>query len=212
MNPHGSTPFPGAQAGLESRPAVRALPRSKIREIANAGFGKTDLVKFWFGESDVPTPDFIKAAAVEALDADAVFYSHNNGVAPLRETLAAYLTGLHGRAFEPARISVTSSGVSALMIAMQALVSPGDEVVVVTPVWPNVSQIPAILPLRRPRKAGSSTWIACSPASAPRPACSSSIRRAIPRAGRSRPRTRRPFWSTAGSWACGSCATMSMSA
>ena len=67
MNPHGSTLLEGAPARLEARPAVRALPTSKIREIANAGFGKTDLVKFWFGESDAPTPDFIKAAAIEAL-------------------------------------------------------------------------------------------------------------------------------------------------
>lgn len=148
MNPHGSTLLEGAPARLEARPAVRALPTSKIREIANAGFGKTDLVKFWFGESDAPTPDFIKAAAIEALNADAVFYSHNNGVAPLREALADYLGGLHGKGFSPAQISVTSSGVSALMIATQALVSPGDEVVVITPVWPNVTQIPAILNAR----------------------------------------------------------------
>lgn len=103
MNPHGSTLLEGAPARLEARPAVRALPTSKIREIANAGFGKTDLVKFWFGESDAPTPDFIKAAAIEALNADAVFYSHNNGVAPLREALADYLGGLHGKGFRPPR-------------------------------------------------------------------------------------------------------------
>ena len=45
----------------------------------------------------------------------------------------------------PERIAVTSSGVSALMIAMQALAAPGDEVVAVVPVWPNLTAQPAIL-------------------------------------------------------------------
>ena len=138
---HGSAePWP-----IAPRDQVRGLEASRIREIANAGFGAQDILKFWFGESDQPTPDFIKASAAKALAADDVFYSHNNGRQDLRRALATYLGDLHGQAFSEQRITVTSSGVSALMLAMQAVVSPGDRVVVVTPVWPNVTQIPAIL-------------------------------------------------------------------
>ncbi|MDE2464589.1 MAG: pyridoxal phosphate-dependent aminotransferase [Alphaproteobacteria bacterium] len=130
---------------LAARDLVHGLPASKVREVANAGFGQSGVLRFWFGESDEPTPEFIKAAATAALARDEVFYTHNNGRDDLRQALADYVSGLHGCARGPGEISVTSSGVSALMIAMQALLSPGDRVVVVTPVWPNVTAIPAIL-------------------------------------------------------------------
>jgi aspartate/methionine/tyrosine aminotransferase len=128
-----------------SRQAVQNLPNSKIREIANAGFEVPDVLRFWFGESTRPTPGFITEAAIAALRRNEVFYCHNNGRADLRQGLVSYLNRLHGLTLGSDRISVTSSGVSALMLAMQAIISPGDRVVVVTPVWPNVAQIPAIL-------------------------------------------------------------------
>lgn len=128
-----------------SRDAVRALGLSRIREVANAGFGRTDIERFWFGESDQTTPDYIRNSAIAAIREGKTFYSHNNGVAGLRSALSTYLSRLHGRPFAPAQISVTSSGVSALMIAMQALLDPGDAVTMVTPVWPNVTEIPRIL-------------------------------------------------------------------
>ena len=128
-----------------ARPRVRDLAASKVREVANAGFGRGDVRRFWFGESDQATPPFIRDAAVRALAERRTFYTHNHGVLALREGLGGYLEGLHGRPFEPDALSVTSSGVSALMIAMQAIIDPGDRVVVITPVWPNVAEIPKIL-------------------------------------------------------------------
>lgn len=126
------------------RPVIAALPASKIREVANAGLGRSDVLAFWFGESDEATPSVVKDAAVASLQAGETFYSHNLGLPELREALAAYLSDLHA-AVAPERIAVTSSGVSALMIASQLLVGPGDEVVAVVPVWPNVTAQPAIL-------------------------------------------------------------------
>lgn len=139
---------PGRERGPEgalARPRIRALQASKVREVANAGFGRTDLVRFWFGESDRPTPDFIRRAAAAALAEGRTFYTHNHGSAELRQSLLDYLQRLHGRPFALERVAVTSSGVSALMMSMQALLEPGDRVVVVTPVWPNVAEIPRIL-------------------------------------------------------------------
>ncbi|HEX9207560.1 MAG TPA: pyridoxal phosphate-dependent aminotransferase [Steroidobacteraceae bacterium] len=134
-----ASPVEGARA------RIRALEASRVREVANAGFGVEGILRFWFGESDQPTPAYIRDAAIAALDSGRTFYTHNQGIAPLRSALATYLGRLHGRGFDAAEISVTSSGVSALMIAMQALLDPGDRVVVVTPVWPNVAEIPRIL-------------------------------------------------------------------
>ena len=129
------------------RSAIHELPGSKIREVANAGFGRTDVLPFWFGESDEPTPAFIRDAAVRSMQADETFYSHNLGLPELREALATYTSGLH-RAVSADRIAVTSSGVNALMLAMQALAGPGDKVVAVVPVWPNLTAQPRILGAR----------------------------------------------------------------
>ncbi|MDQ6680688.1 MAG: pyridoxal phosphate-dependent aminotransferase [Pseudomonadota bacterium] len=129
------------------RPVIENLPGSKIREVANAGIGRSDVLAFWFGESDEPTPEFIREAAVHSIGAGETFYAHNLGLPELREALARYVGALH-RPVTPQRIAVTSSGVNALMLAMQALVGAGDEVVAIVPVWPNLTEQPAILGAR----------------------------------------------------------------
>ncbi len=123
---------------------IDQLPGSKIREVANAGLGRDDVLAFWFGESDEPTPLFIREAAVKSLQDGETFYAHNLGLPELREALSGYVSGLH-KPVAASRIAVTSSGVNALMLAMQALAGPGDEVVAVVPVWPNLTAQPAIL-------------------------------------------------------------------
>ncbi|MDN7904835.1 pyridoxal phosphate-dependent aminotransferase [Burkholderia diffusa] len=127
-----------------ARSAVQALRPSLIREVANAGLGVPDVLPFWFGESDRVTPAFIRDAAAAALRDGATFYTHNLGTVSLRNAIAAYVSARHG-ATEADAIAVTSSGVSALMLAAQLLVGPGDRVVAVTPLWPNLVEIPKIL-------------------------------------------------------------------
>jgi aspartate/methionine/tyrosine aminotransferase len=129
---------------LAARAAVRQLTASKIRELFNAGVGRKDIVAFWVGEPDEPTPDFIRRAGIDSIEAGEVFYSSNYGIAELREALAAYLTRLH-RPTAPAEIVVTSAGVNALMLVSQLLLDPGDRVVEVVPLWPNLQEIPKIL-------------------------------------------------------------------
>ncbi len=126
------------------RQVIDQLPGSKIREVANAGLGRVDVLPFWFGESDEPTPAFIRDAAVRSLNDGETFYAHNLGLPELREALSTYTGTLHPPVGAD-RIAVTSSGVNALMLAMQALAGPGDEVVAVVPVWPNLTAQPAIL-------------------------------------------------------------------
>ena len=128
----------------EPRAVVHSLEASRIREVANAGMGRADVLPFWFGEPDEVTPDFIREAAKSALDDGDTFYAHNLGLPLLRETLADYSARLHGAA-DVNQIAVTSSGVSALMLVAQLLLNPGDRVVAVTPLWPNLLEIPKIL-------------------------------------------------------------------
>ncbi|MDR5738162.1 MULTISPECIES: pyridoxal phosphate-dependent aminotransferase [unclassified Caballeronia] len=135
---------PDTRGAPNARDAVRALRPSQIREVANAGFGVPDVLPFWFGESDRVTPPFIRDAASRALADGATFYTHNLGVAPLREALGRYVGALHGET-PAANIAVTSAGVNALMLAAQLVVGAGDRVVAVTPLWPNLVEIPKIL-------------------------------------------------------------------
>ena len=133
------------------RQAVVNLEESMIRQVANAGLGRSDVLKFWFGESDEVTPPFIRDAAAQSLQNGEVFYSHNLGLPELREAIATYVTNLRTPGAAPIgmdRIAVTSGGVNALMLAVQALVDAGDEVVAITPVWPNLTAQPAVMGAR----------------------------------------------------------------
>ncbi|HSV46025.1 MAG TPA: pyridoxal phosphate-dependent aminotransferase [Ramlibacter sp.] len=126
------------------------LEESQIREVANAGIGRQDVLAFWFGESDEVTPEFIREAAIASLQRGETFYAHNLGLPELRSAVADYTTRLHGPV-GPERIAITSGGVNALMLAVQALVDAGDEVVAVTPVWPNLTAQPLIMGARLKR-------------------------------------------------------------
>jgi aspartate aminotransferase len=128
-----------------ARLRAQALGASKIREVANRGYGVPGLRRFWVGESDEVTPQFIRDSAMRALEVGRTFYTHNRGTAELRDALGSYLSRLHGQAFDPDRLSITSAGIQALMLVMQAILDPGDRVVAVTPVWPNCTEAPQIL-------------------------------------------------------------------
>jgi aspartate/methionine/tyrosine aminotransferase len=129
------------------RSTVQNLSSSKIREVANAGLANPGAVlPFWFGEPATVTPAFIRDAAKQALDAGDTFYHHNLGLPDLRAALATYITRMHKQVTSSQRVIVTGSGgVNALMLAMQAILEPNDEVVAVVPLWPNITEIPAIL-------------------------------------------------------------------
>ena len=128
----------------DARAAVQALSASRIREVANAGLGDPGVLPFWFGEPDEVTPGFIREAAAQALARGETFYTQNFGIDELRYAIAGYLTELH-RPIGVDQIAVTASGMSALMLTVEALVAPGDKVVTVTPLWPNLVEIPKIL-------------------------------------------------------------------
>ncbi len=133
---------------LLPRDAIVNLRASKIREVANAGMGRSDVLTFWFGEPDEVTPQFIRDAASASLARGETFYSHNLGLPELRQTVATYLARLHPNPAAPIvseNIAITSAGVNALSLAAQCIVNPGDRVLCVTPLWPNLVEIPKIL-------------------------------------------------------------------
>ncbi len=126
------------------RTIIESLEESKIREVANAGLHREGVLPFWFGESDEVTPEFIRQAAMKSLQDGETFYSHNLGLEQLRQAVAQYASRLH-QPIDPERIAITAGGVNALMLACQTLLDAGDEVVAITPVWPNLTAQPRIM-------------------------------------------------------------------
>ena len=130
---------------LRPRDKITELRVSPIATISGLGMGDPEVVPLWYGEGDLPTPDFIGDAAAAALRAGHTFYTYKAGLPELRETIATYLSGLYGRAVGAERVAVTSSGMTALMLGAQALIDPGDNLVIVAPVWPNIAAAVSIM-------------------------------------------------------------------
>ena len=130
---------------LAARAAVRALTASKIRELYNEGIGRSDILPFWVGEPDEPTPEFIRRAGIDSIEAGEVFYSHNSASRSCGMLCGSISRTFISRDSTTDRLAITSAGVNALMLASQLLIDPGDRVVEVVPLWPNLQEIPKIL-------------------------------------------------------------------
>ncbi len=121
-----------------ARVTTENLPVSLIREVGNAGMGMEDVIALWYGEPDLPTPQYICDAAAASLARGETFYTENFGIPELRETLSSYMSELYGREIETDRIAVTASGMSATNLMQQVLTDPGDNVIITAPIWPNL--------------------------------------------------------------------------
>jgi aspartate aminotransferase len=130
---------------MRVRDAIRDLSVSRIAQVSALGMGDPAVIPLWYGEGDLPTPEFIGAAASEALRAGHTFYTYKAGLPELRATIADYLSGLYGRAINAERVAVSSSGMTALMLVAQALIDAGDNLVIVAPVWPNIAAAVSIM-------------------------------------------------------------------
>ena len=134
--------------------SILGVSPSKIRELANLAFGMDGVLRLYFGESNAPTPPFIKDAAIAALQEGYTFYTHNAGLLSLRQAIADKYQELHSVHLDPAsEVVVTASGVQALNVTIRCLLDPGDEAVILTPAWPNATsivQMCSALPLEIP--------------------------------------------------------------
>ena len=143
------------------RGRIRDLETQQILQVSQLALGDPDVIPLWYGESDVPTPDFINDAATASMAAGDTFYTHKQGIPDLRDALADYTNGLYGTAIAPERITVTSSGMTAIMMMMEMLVDEGDNVVIVGPVWPNARSAVEIMagePRTVPLRFGNEGW------------------------------------------------------
>lgn len=121
------------------RPEARLAPESGIVAVMNHGRGKEGLIPLWAGEGDLPTPDFITRAAMEALGAGETFYTWQRGIPELREALARYHRRHFGRSFAAEEFIVTGSGMQSIQLAIDAIAGAGDEIIYLSPAWPNLA-------------------------------------------------------------------------
>jgi aspartate/methionine/tyrosine aminotransferase len=126
------------------RGEARLAPVSGIEAVANYGRGRAGLIPLWAGEGDLPTPDFINAAAIRGLTGGETFYTWQGGIPELREALARYHRRHFGLKFSAEEFLVTIGGMQAITLALAATAGASDEAIYLTPAWPNFAGAAAV--------------------------------------------------------------------
>jgi aspartate/methionine/tyrosine aminotransferase len=122
------------------RPSIQSLVPNGIGAVSATGIGSPDIIPLWFGETDLVTPDFIRDAAKRALDDGKTFYTHARGIMPLREALRGFHKRIEGVDLDQDRITIPGAAMMAVTSALQCVAEAGDNVVCISPVWPNIFQ------------------------------------------------------------------------
>src|SRR4030043_28486 len=113
-------------------PAATIAVTTRAQELKAQG---VDVVGFGAGAPDFDTPDYIKEAAIEALKAGQTKYTASAGIVELRKAIADKLEKENGLKYAPDQIIVNIGGKHSVYEAMQAVLDPGDEVILPTPYW-----------------------------------------------------------------------------
>ncbi|KQS81031.1 aspartate aminotransferase [Rhizobium sp. Leaf384] len=116
---------------------AHAAPQSGIVEVVNYARGREGLIPLWVGEGDLPTPDFISQAARDSLTAGETFYTWQRGIPELRQAIVRYYDRHFNKTLGMDNVFVTGSGMQSIKLAVEAVASPGDELLYLTPAWPN---------------------------------------------------------------------------
>ncbi len=143
MSPADTSPNRSSESpAIPLAASLAQITPSRIREVADYAFGMEGVLKLHFGESNLPTPQFIKDALAQAVAEGHTYYSENGGLPALRAALGEKYAELHGVSLEPQQeILITASGVQALNVSIRCTLDPGDEALVLTPNWPNGAEI-----------------------------------------------------------------------
>jgi aminotransferase len=153
----------GAASAFEETERTKQVGWSVVRKIferiSRLERDGAQVIHLEIGAPDFATPEHVREAAKRALDLGETHYSSNYGLFPLRQAIARKLAAENGVAYDPdSEIVVTTGATEAIHLSMSALVSPGDEVLVPEPAWPNYRNVavligakPVAVPLREER-------------------------------------------------------------
>ena len=122
------------------RSVIADLKPSGISQVTALGLGNPDVLPLWFGETDLVTPPFIRKAAAQALEDGRTFYTNARGILPLREAIRDFHKRTSGADIAVERITIPGAAMLAAVTALQMVCETGDNIVVVSPIWPNIFQ------------------------------------------------------------------------
>ncbi|GIP31935.1 aminotransferase class I/II-fold pyridoxal phosphate-dependent enzyme [Paenibacillus sp. J2TS4] len=126
-------------------PAVRTIPPSAIRKFFDLVEGSKDIISLGVGEPDFVTPKLAREACMLALEKGRTTYTPNAGLPELREEIANYLYTQFQVKYDPAdEVLVTVGGSEAIDLALRALVTPGDEILIPVPCYISYSPITSL--------------------------------------------------------------------
>jgi len=121
-----------AERTLLIKPSVTLAIAAKAGKLRSEGI---DVINFSAGEPDFDTPERIKAAAIEALNKGMTKYTDVRGIEPLRQAIAEKYLSEWGLRYQTSEILVSCGAKHSLYNLFQAVVNPGDEVLVPAPYW-----------------------------------------------------------------------------
>jgi aminotransferase len=126
-------------------PLVRDIPPSGIRKFFDLVSGSKDIISLGVGEPDFSTPWHVREAAVHSLERGRTKYTPNSGIPELREAIAEYLDTHFKVRYEPTNeVLVTVGGSEAIDLALRALITAGDEILIPEPCYISYSPITRI--------------------------------------------------------------------
>lgn len=123
---------------LPFRSVLTELSPNPGAEMLRYGWTKPGIISLAQGEGSMKTPDFIADAAYKAMQDGRTFYAPVLGIPELRQEISSYYSTIFGLQIPMNRIFATSSGTTAMHLAMASILEEGDEVVAVTPIWKNL--------------------------------------------------------------------------
>jgi aminotransferase len=112
---------------------VQAVPPSGIRRFFDIAATMEDVISLGIGEPDFVTPAPIVQAGIQSLQRGETHYTSNSGILALRQGLSAQLQRLYGVEYDPEELLITVGVSEALLLALMAVLDPGDEVIVPEP-------------------------------------------------------------------------------
>lgn len=130
-----------SERARQLKPSATLAISAKERELKGQGI---DVIGFGAGEPDFPTPVHIREAAKQSLDRGETFYTPVGGIVPLKKAVADRFAADYGLQYKPEQVVVSCGAKHSLYNIFQALLDPGDEVLIFSPYWVSYPEMVAL--------------------------------------------------------------------
>ncbi|MBM7654154.1 aminotransferase A [Neobacillus cucumis] len=121
---------------------VKNIEISGIRKFFNLVSNIDDLISFTIGQPDFPTPEHVKNAGIEAIEADFTSYTHNAGTLELRKAASQFVERKYGLQYQPeSEVIITMGASEAIDIAFRTILVEDSEVILPGPIYPGYEPI-----------------------------------------------------------------------